>query len=79
MFCGRERRVKWFLDSGASDHLAREKELFVELHKLPKPIEIAVAKDGEFIVAEHAGTVKMFSVVGGRKPGCGLFSTMVKR
>lgn len=64
------RRSKWFIDSGASDHLVRDKELFTELHRLETPVEIAVAKDGESIVAEHSGTVKVMSIADGRNIEC---------
>lgn len=64
------QRTRWYIDSGATDHLVRDKMLFSELHRLEKPIEIAVAKDGETIVAEHAGTVKVISVVNGKQIDC---------
>ncbi|KXJ62430.1 hypothetical protein RP20_CCG010088 [Aedes albopictus] len=65
-----ENRTQWFIDSGATDHLVREKELFSELHRLKKPIEIAVAKDGETIRAEYSGTVKVVSDVQGKQIDC---------
>lgn len=48
----------------------RDKVLFSELRRLKKPVEIAVAKDGETIVAEYAGTVKIISVVNGNRIDC---------
>ena len=63
-------RMRWFIDSGATDHLVRDKELFSELHRLKKPIEIAVAKDGETIQAEQCGTVEVVSVVNGKRVNC---------
>lgn len=65
-----QREVRWFLDSGVSDHLAWDRSLFTEMQKLSKPIQIAVAKDGEFIVAEYSGTVKMLSAVGDQLIEC---------
>ena len=65
-----KERMRWFVDSGATDHLVRDKELFSELQRLEKPIEIAVAKDGETIQAEHAGMVKVVSVVNGKQVNC---------
>ncbi|KXJ83029.1 hypothetical protein RP20_CCG009471 [Aedes albopictus] len=65
-----KRRVQWFVDSGCSDHLVKDEELFEELRPLKKPVEIAVAKDGETIVARHSGTVKLISVVNGECIPC---------
>lgn len=64
------QKAKWFVDSGASDHLVRDRELFIELYPLKDPIEIAVAKDGESIVAEQYGTVKVTSLVNGKSIEC---------
>lgn len=64
------RRVQWFIDSGCSDHLVNDEDLFDELRPLEKPIEIAVAKDGESIVARHSGTVRLSSVVDGEAVPC---------
>lgn len=47
-----------------------DKDLFTEVHRLPKPAEIAVAKDDHLIVAEHVGTVKMTSVVNRQSIEC---------
>lgn len=64
------QKTRWFIDSGASDHLVRDRELFSELRPLKKPVEIAVAKDGESIVAKQSGTVKVVSVVDGKSIDC---------
>lgn len=64
------QKMKWFIDSGASDHLVRDRELFIDLHSLENPIEIAVAKDGESIVAKQCGTVKVTSLVNGKSIDC---------
>ncbi|KXJ68982.1 hypothetical protein RP20_CCG000687 [Aedes albopictus] len=63
-------RVRWYLDSGASDHLVNDRKLFTELRPLEEPVEIAVAKDGETIVAKHSGTVKVVSVIGDKTIDC---------
>lgn len=65
-----QRRVKWFVDSGCSDHLVKDRELFEELKPLTKPVHIAVAKNDESIVATHSGTVRLFCVVGGSYVPC---------
>lgn len=48
----------------------RDRELFSELRPLKKPVEIAVAKYGESIIANHSGTVKVVSVVNGKLIDC---------
>lgn len=62
--------VQWFVDSGCSDHLVKDKDLFEELKPLKKPVEIAVAKNGQSIVAHHSGTVRLQSVVNGKCIPC---------
>lgn len=63
-------RVEWFVDSGCSDHLVKDRQLFEELKPLAKPVKIAVAKNDESIVATHSGTVKLFCIVGGKCVPC---------
>lgn len=53
----RSGKVVFKLDSGASDHLVNEAEIFSETRKLKEPIEIQVAKDGEALVAKFTGTI----------------------
>ena len=48
------RRLDWFIDSACSDHLINDKSLFESLKRLESPVEIAIAKDGESIVAEYS-------------------------
>lgn len=46
------------LDSGASDHLAKDKDIFSTMSSLDNPVEINVAKDNESIVAKNVGVVQ---------------------
>lgn len=62
--------IRWYIDSGCSDHLVNDKALFEDLKPLRDPIEIAIAKDGESIVAKCSGTVKVISCVGGKRTEC---------
>lgn len=62
-----DKRIEWFLDSGATDHMLKEKHLFDELHPLARKVSIAVAKSGQVIVAEFAGSVKVDMLIGGKK------------
>lgn len=64
------RKVQWIIDSGCSDHIVNDKQLFENLELLKNPIEIAVAKNGEWITAYHSGTVRMISIVNGKRIPC---------
>ncbi|XP_074377072.1 uncharacterized protein LOC141718593 [Apium graveolens] len=50
--------TSWILDSGASDHMCSQKELFTALSVLPHPIHISLPH-GEIITISHAGTVPL--------------------
>lgn len=63
-------RIRWYIDSGCSDHLVNDKSLLEDLRPLSDPIEIAIAKDGESITAKYSGTVKVVSRVGGKDSVC---------
>lgn len=52
-------RIEWYLDSGATAHMVREKSLFAELRPLDRNVRIAVAKSGQSLVAESADTVRV--------------------
>lgn len=57
--------VSWIVDSGSSEHLTNNKSLFKQLMPMNNPIQIAVAKEGECIVAKHHGAVYRYSQVDG--------------
>lgn len=63
---GLQRKIEWFLDSGATDHMLRDKSLFEELHPLARKVRIAVAKSGQVLVAEMAGTVRIVMLINGK-------------
>lgn len=67
--CG-SRKVEWFIDSGCSDHLVNDRSLFHELKVLDRPIEIAIAKNEQCIVAKHSGSVRVLSEVNGKQIEC---------
>lgn len=64
------RRVQWFIDSGCSGHLVNEKSLFNDLKPLKSPVEIAIVKNGESIVAKYTGNVTVISDVNGKLIEC---------
>lgn len=45
----------------------KDKSLFEELHPLKRKVHISVAKSGQVIVAETAGTVRVDMLVNGKK------------
>lgn len=62
-----EQKMKWFLDSGATDHMFKEKSFFEELHPLKRMVHITVAKSGQLFVALSAGTVRINMLIDGKK------------
>lgn len=59
--------AKWFLDSGASEHMANDKSLFESLEKLDQPVVIQTAKSGVNLLAHFKGRVIASAVVGDEK------------
>ena len=53
--------VSFIIDSGASDHMINDMDLFMDYMSLELPIKIAVAKCGEFISATCKGIVRLQS------------------
>lgn len=49
----------WFLDSGATEHLARLSEKLENLKALRNPIQIHVAKSGHKLLATECGELKV--------------------
>lgn len=63
--------VTWIVDSGSSEHLTNNRALLHQLSPMKDPMTIAVAKEGESIVAKHKGEVRLTSVVHGKSiPVC---------
>lgn len=59
-------KTKFFLDSGASDHLVREDEELLNVRKLEKSITIKVAKSGASLKATYTGDLEVLSRVGSK-------------
>lgn len=56
--------VSFLLDSGATDHIVNQENLFSEICHLPTPIEIGVAKNNTTVVASKKGTIDVISNLG---------------
>lgn len=53
--------IHFKLDSGASDHLVNVTTFFDSLERLPCPVVINVAKDGEDLIAKEEGVINGYS------------------
>lgn len=62
--------LKFFIDSGCTDHMVSDKNYFSDLLLLSNPIKIAVAKSDIYLNALGVGNIKVFSLVGENKIKC---------
>lgn len=67
-----EGKVQWLADSGASEHMSNNINLFEKLVPLDNPIEIAVALNGKSATAKYSGPIKMIAVCGSKTRECTL-------
>lgn len=56
---------RWYLDSGASEHMCNDRSLFDSLEKLDKPVTVQTVKSGVTLSAFHCGRVVAFAAVDG--------------
>lgn len=66
----KESNLKFYIDSGCTDHMVNEKSYFTDIIMLTKPIKIAVAKNEDFLLAIGIGNINVISYVGKRKYNC---------
>lgn len=59
-----ENKVTFILDSGASDHIINRSDLSTSFSTLLKPVQISVAKNGQFITATKKGSLSVTSNLG---------------
>ncbi|GAB1869619.1 Gag-pol polyprotein [Camponotus japonicus] len=68
-FCaGEENFVNnsdWYLDSGATEHMANEHVCLNNVKLLPKPLKIKVAKSGQILTAKEVGELNVQTLVNG--------------
>lgn len=56
--CNEEGKLKFVMDSGATDYMVNDKSYFGEVNEI-KPISIAVAKDGAKLVSKEKGNISV--------------------
>lgn len=66
------KKIRWLADSGASEHMTNDKDVFETLVPLKEPIEIAVALSGKSAVAKYHGSVKVIAAIGNVRRECTL-------
>lgn len=54
-----ETTVRWYVDSGATDHMVNSEEYFSNLCELENPIQISVAKSNESLYATKVGNINI--------------------
>lgn len=54
---------KWYLDSGASEHMSNDRALFENLQKLDRPVVIQTAKSRSNLLARYKGRVVVQALV----------------
>lgn len=59
-----DKRVRFVVDSGASDHMVNNVDLLEDIRELERPVVISIAKSGEKLRATKVGRMKLKSVVG---------------
>lgn len=59
--------IKWYLDSGATEHLINSSVQLKNVKRLSEPIKINVAKSGTFLYANCVGEIEVTSCVNGKK------------
>lgn len=58
-----QNKIRWYIDSGATEHICNDERLFDKLVPMAQPMDIAVAKSGEWVTAKLAGDVSVISVL----------------
>ena len=66
---GDSAKLKWILDSGASDHMVCARNWLCDVQKLEEPVIIKVAS-GQTLQCRYAGKVNMVANVGEREIKC---------
>lgn len=65
-----ENSLKWCVDSGCSDHLVSDLNVFSDYHEFKIPKKISVAKGGVYLEAKGIGNIDAVSFVKNVKVSC---------
>lgn len=57
-------KIDFIIDSGATDHIVNEIDIFTTVTSLEEPLKISIPKRGEAIVAEKVGSIKITTNLG---------------
>lgn len=68
--CQSGSSVRWYIDSGASEHMTNDESLFKSWKNLDKPISIGIAKHGVSIFATKIGMISGTTIVNGSQRNC---------
>lgn len=66
----KDEELKFYIDSGCTDHIVTCKNYFSSYVDLKPPISISVAKDGETMSAIGMGTIEGFLICNGKQNKC---------
>ena len=61
---GASEKVRFILDSGATDHIVNRLDVFTTVENLAIPLQISIAKKGEKIAATKKGVIKIVTNLG---------------
>lgn len=59
--------LKFYIDSGCTDHLVNNKNFFTNLVMLKDPIKIKIAKQGDFMRAIGVGNIVAYNIVNNKR------------
>lgn len=62
----KETRIKWYIDSGATDHMVNNLEYLTDVRDLEVQIRVYVAKSNVFLISTHVGNITVSVRVNGQ-------------
>lgn len=65
--CESDSQIKYFLDSGATEHLVSSNVSLFNVKRLKEPIKINIVKSGTFLQASKIGELEVVSSVNGKE------------
>ena len=62
-----EDEIKYFLDSGVTEHLVNNSVKLTHIKELDEPVKINIAKAGTFLLANKVGDLDVVSIINGKE------------